>query len=64
MAWSNILKNISSYANGVKERLISYLLQEDGAYLLLEDGGKIVLEDLSFENQTKNDSTYSNLPKY
>lgn len=63
MSWSNLVKNLSSYANGVKERLISFLLQENGAYLLLEDGGRIILEDLSFQDKAKNQSTWINLTK-
>jgi len=63
MPWTNLTKSVSTYVNGIKEKLISFLLQEDGAYLLMEDGGKIILEDHSFDNNDKNSSTYNHPSK-
>lgn len=48
MTWSNITKNLTTFANQVKHAIGNFfLLKEDGFYLLLEDGGKIILEESS-----------------
>ena len=55
MAWSNIAKNLATFANTVKHYLLGFLLMETGDYILLEDGGKIILEEsIPYTYQTKN----------
>lgn len=61
--WSTLSKNVSSWVAGVRNKLVSYLLKEDGAYLLLETGGKIILFDYSYENQSKNNTTWTKQSK-
>jgi hypothetical protein len=63
MVWSNLTKNLASFANGVKKILISFLLQETGNYILTEDGYKIVLDRIDWNNQSKNMTTFSNSGK-
>lgn len=57
MSWSNITKNLATFANAVKHFLLEYLLKEDGGFLLLETGDKIVLDQSSaYSYQTKHTS--------
>lgn len=55
MAWSNITKNLATWANATKHYLLSFLLMETGDYLLLETGDRIILDDSTpYTYQTKN----------
>lgn len=57
MAWSNVTKNLATWANATKHFIISFLLMETGDFLLLEDDGRIVLEESdTYSYQTKNTS--------
>lgn len=64
MSWNNITKNVSSFVKAIKQKLVGYLLQENGAYLLLEDGGRIIIEDDRWSNAGKNSTSYQNATKY
>ncbi len=63
MTWNNVTKNVSSFVKAIKQKLVGFLLQENGAYLLLETGGRIIIEDDRWGNSGKNSSTYSNAEK-
>ena len=73
MAWTNQNKNTSSFIDGVKQFLISFLLWtdtdgSDGGYLVYTDGsggeGRIILEDHSFADLPKHPSLFTNQVKH
>lgn len=47
MSWTNLSKNLATFANMAKNVLYGFLLKEDGFYLLLETGDKIILEEIA-----------------
>lgn len=68
MTWNDQSKNLSSFANGVKQFLISYLLWTDGGYLMYTDEngdeGRIILEDHSFANLPQHPSLFGDGSKH
>lgn len=73
MSWSFSDKNTSSFIDGVKQFLVSFLLWtdtdgSDGGYLMYTDSdgdeGRIILEDHSFADLEKHPSLFTNQPKH
>ena len=57
MSWSNITKNVATWANATKHFLLEFLLKEDGFYLLQENGDRIILDQsIPHTYQVKNTS--------
>jgi len=57
--WTYKVKKATTFINKVREKLLGFLLQENGAYILTQDGGKIIVRDSRWSNKTKSSTNWS-----
>lgn len=57
--WTQITKHTTTFVNRVKNFLYYFWGTDDGKYVVDHNGNKIVFFDNSFQQRTKNESTYS-----